>query len=476
MSLRTSVLPSLFLAEAAEMLTCGSKTRWEKQACCIFSDGSARTQAALARVAALWDRLAPATLEHANGCVIYCSSEVSQVVHPPQPLRKEICYFGPSFDMEPLNNALDTLHRLTYGLVVIDGEGAVLGQVRASPSGSFLMGCASVTKVGQFSANIASRTRRGGQSALRYSRLRDAAETAFLRKVVEYTKGAFDGVRGLILAGKADMKRKFLLELPPSLRSRVAKVVDLSCDASMEGLNRAACSVAEVMESSQLMEVEQALSHFFQTISQEASESSSLVCYGLEQTEVALELGAVQQVFLVRSQFRQPRWSKLAEARGAQVTEVLPNTALGHRFCEGFGVGGLLRWPVDVELLQDLSSLASPCMCPGKGSDQSGLARTLLEVASVPSGVHSDTDDDTSTAPSMSSNMFLQWLTIALSSSMKDAIAAESLVICADLVLADCSLPPEERIESAVEILRAEGVGEDLLDEIVVHAWDELFP
>jgi len=55
---------------------------------------------------------------------------------------------------------------------------------------------------------------------------------------------------------------------------------------------------------------------------------------------------------------------------------------------------------------------------------------------------------------------------------LQDIAAAEALAIGTELVLCDDALEIEERIENAVQMLRDEGVHEDVLMELSVHAAD----
>merc|ERR1719487_808583 len=102
---------------------------------------------------------------------MFCSSEVSAVMHPLEPLTHHMLVCGQHFDTSMVKDALKVRRELTVGVVVIDGDEATLGTMAASMVGSSQS--AKVAEVARFHANIASRTRRGGQSATRYSRNRD---------------------------------------------------------------------------------------------------------------------------------------------------------------------------------------------------------------------------------------------------------------------------------------------------------------
>merc|ERR1711879_7839 len=111
--------------------------------------------------------------------------------------------------------------------------------------------------------------------------------------------------------------------------------------------------------------VEAAVCHF---ISQ-TEIHDSLACYGKTQTRAALKLGAVHLLLVAAAptgagRCRKQVWSEMAAASGAALVEVFPQSALSVQFCEGFGVGAILRYPIDPALLEEEEeepvSLASP--------------------------------------------------------------------------------------------------------------------
>lgn len=345
-----------------------------------------------------------------------------------------------------LAEAIESQRKNTYGVVVIDGEEATLGTVRDT-SAHF---CA--TKIGHISGNIASRTRRGGQSALRYSRLRDNAELAFLRKVAEEMIEAFTDFKGLLIGGKASMKQKLIAELPISVRTHIVGVVDLNCDADVDGLQRAARHLGSFVAEKRQIDMNQVLAQFFSKCDNKAQTED--VCYGHVATETALRAGAVRQL-LVDHRSRS-RWTSLAASYGAELIEIIPSSELACRFCEGIGVAGILRWQLDLELLEEAATYDT-------------VSADEEEGASHCSDPQAEALEDVSTAAS--ETLLMRWLEEALSSQV-DATTAESLAICADVILSDDNSSVEERTEMALEMLRLEGVNEDILAEFSCHIND----
>lgn len=415
----------------------------------------------------LWSALAPK--DFPNGVVIFCSSDVSEVFHPSQPLLQRTLVCGQHFDTSEVKTALKVLQTLTYGVVVVDGDEATLGTMVVSVEG--VNHSTKVCKLAHVSANIASRTRRGGQSATRYSRNRDAEELAFLRKISGIMSEAFAGLRGILVGGCADMKNKLKEELPPSIRICVARVVDIPHAANFDGLQKMVSHINEVAIEDHEQEEKRAVVRFMELLAQTETHSAPLVCYGEAHTKAALQMGAVREVLVSVDPagflFRQKDvWIELATASGASVVEVHPRSYVENRFCNGFGIGACLRYPVDPFLLEEGVDFKEP-----KNTHNAAVA--ALTESGRPASCELDSDiESNTTAPSEADTLLHEWLREVLTLALHDGITAESLAIGTELVLFDDTLAVEERLQNASEMLLGEGVPKDVLDELAYHVCD----
>jgi len=447
-------------------------------------------QSALTHALNLWKSISPK--QYPNGAVVFCSEDFAEILHPPTALKRRIYDCGRQFDTSVLEDAIDMQLGPTYGVIAVDGSDAAFGKVQGL--------CASlasgpvISELGCIGSHIAGRTRRGGQSALRYSRLREESELAFLRKVSERAAMLLTEVQGVILGGKADMKRKLLQELPETMRKQVMCIVDLSCNAGPEALRHAALRAAESVASSEHSEVERALANFF-----ELTLGESMCCYGEAQSLKALEMGAVEQLLLVadvETRLGADGLRTLAASYGTHVVEICPRTEQGAKFCESFGVGGCLRWPLDLELveedaeagqevvraetfgvegeLQDYAARANICDC--KASDASNCTVPLhhpqatlsldafaeIELTSIRTTDTADLVD-----VSQHHKETLAWFEAELRGVMDDSSAAEAMMACVEVVLSDEVSSRDEIAESVVAVTSSEGVPEELALELV---------
>merc|ERR1712241_1649564 len=150
-----------------------------------------------------------------------------------------------------------------------------------------------------------------------------------------------------------------------------------------------------------------------------------MVCYGEEETLVALKMGVVDQLLVANTHIGRlcgrAELAQLAAATGTALVDVEARTENMCRFCDSFKIAALLRHQVDPWLLEpeeEVTTGDEPCACC---SDSFAEA----EIGSV------------STAAPSPDNLPIQWLQGALANTMKDVAIAESRAMCADLVLSD---------------------------------------
>jgi len=395
-------------------------------------------------------------------------------MHPSQHLLQPKLLCEQNFDTSAVTEALEERRKLTYGLIVITGDEAILGTSQASVAGTGPTRC---HKIAGLSANIASRTRRGGQSAARFSRNRNGEELEFLRKVTGIVCKTFGGVRGIVVGGPAGMKQKLVKELSVAVRSLEVRTVDLDCHADLDGLHKSAGCIREISESDQEKEAEAAVAGFMTLFSQTELHEAPLVCYGKAQTVAALRMGAVRELLVSRQHAdvhdrEMEAWRALAATSGASFVEVHPNSGLRVQFCDGFGVGACLRYRVDPDLLEEREPLRDRSPTPThKDTAVPSILRSLDKHAS--DLVDSDSES-TASAPSEARSLLHDWLLPFLAQVFEDSVVAEALAIGVDIVLFDNTVPFEERLETVKDMLRGEGISEDVLAELACHVSDLL--
>lgn len=127
------------------------------------------------------------------------------------------------FHTESLSELLESDSK--FGFIVMDGNGTLFGTLAGNTR----------EVIHKFTVDLPKKHGRGGQSALRFSRLRDEKRHNYVRKVAEHAVQNFItndkvNVTGIVLAGSADFKTELGQSdlFDQRLAAKVIKVVDVS--------------------------------------------------------------------------------------------------------------------------------------------------------------------------------------------------------------------------------------------------------
>jgi peptide chain release factor subunit 1 len=276
----------------------------------------------------------------------------------------------------------------------MDGNGALFGTLSGNTR----------EVVHKFSVDLPKKHGRGGQSALRFARLREEKRHNYVRKVAELAVQNFItndkvNVAGIVLAGSADFKNDLNQSdmFDNRLQTKVIKVVDVSYGGE-NGFNQAIELASETLGNVKFIQEKKLIGKYFEEISQD----SGRVCYGVDDTLKALELGAAETL-IVYENLDITRWvlrpssgpevvlhtTKAQEANremfldketgqemeivdqgpflewlaenyknfGATLEFVSDKSSEGNQFVKGFGgIGAMLRYKVNFEQLADYES------------------------------------------------------------------------------------------------------------------------
>jgi len=272
-----------------------------------------------------------------------------------------------------------------FGFIVMDGNGCLFGTLCGNTR----------TVLHKFTVDLPKKHGRGGQSALRFARLRLEKRHNYVRKVAEVATQIFisndkPNVAGLVLAGSAEFKSKLHTSdlFDQRLNAVVVKVVDVSYGGE-NGFNQAIELASDTLKGVKLVREKKLLARYFSEISQD----SRKFCFGVKDTLMALEGGAVadlivwENLSINRYSMRTPgtqetqvkflnekqegassnftdasgvemdvvekkpllEWlSENYKQFGAKLHFVTDRSQEGSQFCKGFGgIGALLRYEMD---------------------------------------------------------------------------------------------------------------------------------
>ncbi|VDC03933.1 unnamed protein product [Peniophora sp. CBMAI 1063] len=239
----------------------------------------------------LYNRVPP------NGLVLFVGTiltdegkekKVSFDFEPHKPINTSLYLCDNKFHTEALSELLESDSR--FGFIVMDGNGTLFGTLAGNTR----------EVIHKFTVDLPKKHGRGGQSALRFSRLRDEKRHNYIRKVAELAVQHFItndkvNVTGLVLAGSADFKTELSQSdmFDGRLAAKVIKVVDVSYGGE-NGFNQAIELASESLANVKFVQEKKLIQKYFDEISQD----SGKYCYGIEDTLKALELGAVETLIV----------------------------------------------------------------------------------------------------------------------------------------------------------------------------------
>ncbi|KAJ7736840.1 peptide chain release factor eRF1/aRF1 [Mycena metata] len=343
----------------------------------------------------LYNRVPP------NGLVLFVGTilteegkekKVTFSFEPHKPISASLYLCDNKFHTEALSELLDSDSR--FGFIIMDGNGTLFGTLAGNTR----------NVLHKFTVDLPKKHSRGGQSALRFSRLRDEKRHHYVRKVAELAVQQFItndkvNVTGIVLAGSADFKTDLGKSdlFDPRLAAKVIKVVDVSYGGE-NGFNQAIELAADSLANVKFVQEKKLIQRYFDEISQDTGR----YCFGIEDTLKALDLGAIETLIvwenldITRYTLRnaageetiihttkeqskdrdkekfldkstglemeqaaepQPLLEWFAEKYkdfGARLEFVTDRSQEGAQFVKGFGgIGGLLRYKVDFATLAD---------------------------------------------------------------------------------------------------------------------------
>ncbi|KAJ7611639.1 peptide chain release factor eRF/aRF subunit 1 [Roridomyces roridus] len=239
----------------------------------------------------LYNRVPP------NGLVLFVGTiltdegkekKVSFDFEPHKPINTSLYLCDNKFHTEALSELLESDSR--FGFIVMDGNGTLFGTLAGNTR----------DVIHKFTVDLPKKHGRGGQSALRFSRLRDEKRHNYVRKVAEHAVQHFItndkvNVTGLVLAGSADFKTELSQSdmFDQRLVAKVIKVVDVSYGGE-NGFNQAIELAAESLANVKFVQEKKLIQKYFDEISQDTGR----YCFGIDDTLKALDLGAIETLIV----------------------------------------------------------------------------------------------------------------------------------------------------------------------------------
>jgi peptide chain release factor subunit 1 len=209
-------------------------------------------------------------------------------IEPFKPINQSLYMCDNKFHTEALSSLLEDDAK--FGFIVMDGNGTLFGTLAGNTR----------DVIQKISVDLPKKHGRGGQSALRFSRLRVEARHNYVRKVAEiavqcFIKNDQITVNGLVLAGSAEFKNVLASSdmFDQRLATKVITIVDVSYGGE-QGFNEAIELAGETLSNVKFIQEKKLIQKYFTEISQDTGK----ICFGVNDTFKALDLGAVETLIV----------------------------------------------------------------------------------------------------------------------------------------------------------------------------------
>lgn len=320
-----------------------------------------------------------------NGLLLYCGTiltnegkekRVTIDIEPFKPINTSLYMCDSKFHVDVLKDLMEDED--VFGFIIMNGDSCLYATLQGNTRKILY----------QFSVELPKKHGRGGQSAVRFARLRLEARHNYLRKVAELATQYFINdnkcnVKGLIIGGSADFKTELSKSdlFDPRLSQKVIQIVDIAYGGTC-GLNQAIELASENLSNLRIYQEKKLLLKFFTEIQMD----SGKICFGIEETMIALEMGAIEtlliweeypnectvlknketnkEIIIFNNQYDENEFlfiDRLLYVEwlanhykdfGANLEFITDNSTEGNQYVKGFsGIGGLLRWKVDFDEL-----------------------------------------------------------------------------------------------------------------------------
>ncbi|MBW3011108.1 peptide chain release factor aRF-1 [Candidatus Woesearchaeota archaeon] len=280
-----------------------------------------------------------------NGIAIF-SGNISEVegkadyqvfsIEPPSPITQRIYRCDKTFVLEPLMDQLEV--KECYGLVTMDKREATLALLKGK----------SIQILSSATSNVPGKTRAGGQSAMRFSRLRDIAANEFFKKVGDMMKKEYfqkENLKGIIIGGPGRTKQDFIDSnaMIDGIKKKIIAIRDLTYTDEF--------GIQELLEKSQDILAEEAIAgekeivmKFLNMLATQIEK----VAYGLAEVKRALEMGAVETLLVSEAldESITEELEKIAKQFNTNVQIISTETREGVQLRDLGKVAAILRFPI----------------------------------------------------------------------------------------------------------------------------------
>ncbi len=259
-------------------------------------------------------------------------------IEPPIPLNIRIYRCDKNFVTDILEEMM--VEHNVYGLVVMDRRDAMLALLKGK----------TIIPLQKTHSEVPGKFKAGGQSAARFSRIREGAVKDHYKKICEYMKNQFlplgNNLKGIIVGGPGTTINDFLNHeyLTGDLKKKILGTKDLSYTGDF-GLQELLDKAQDLLAEEEIMQEKKIMERFFKQM----LDNPKKVTYGEKETIKALEMNAVDTLLLSEN-LEENRIFELEEfaGKGSAVVHIISTeTREGVQLRDLGGIAAILRYEME---------------------------------------------------------------------------------------------------------------------------------
>lgn len=258
-------------------------------------------------------------------------------IEPPAPLNVRIYRCDKNFVTDILEEMI--AEHSVYGLVVLDRRDATIALLKGK----------TIVPLQKTHSEVPGKFRAGGQSAARFSRIREGAYKEHFKKISEYMKNQFlplgNNLKGIIIGGPGTTVNDFLNAdyLTGDIKKKILGTKDLSYTEDF-GLQELLEKSGDILAEEEIAQEKKAMQEFFQKM----LENFKKATYGEKETLKALEMNAVDVLFLSENlpEDKIFELEEKAQKGGSKVKIISTETREGIQLKELGGIAAILRFEI----------------------------------------------------------------------------------------------------------------------------------
>lgn len=255
-------------------------------------------------------------------------------IEPPLPVNTRLYRCEQYFQLGILKEMMDV--KEVFGLVTLDKRECTIGLLKGTQ----------ILPLDNITSGVPGKTRAGGQSAQRFSRLREEAAKEFFKRIAHLMQEHFlemKNLKGILIGGPGTTKEDFLNEnyLNNQLKLKIIGAQDLGY-TDETGLRELVEKSQEILAKEAITEERDIVQKFLKLL----ATKPNMAAYGKDEVLNAIALNAADKILLSDSleENLSNDIEEKAEASGAAVIFISTDTAEGVQLKEIGGIAAFLRY------------------------------------------------------------------------------------------------------------------------------------